>query len=134
VRRYRRHPDLSENEIAILNRLESELRLRGYARKTQKSYIGYCRRFLQWKREYHGTVNNDVRAHLEWLVVDRGVSRSAFNIAYSALSFHYAQVLKRPAQLEGLRRPRSGRQLPGSSVNEKCCVCWIRSAIRSTGS
>ena len=112
MRRYRRHPDLSDEEVAILNRLESELRLRGYAAKTQKSYMGYCRRFLQWKRRHMEEGQSDVRSHLEWLVVDRKVSRSAFNIAFSALSFLYAEVLKQPAPLDGLRRPRSGRQLP----------------------
>ena len=34
MRRYQRHPDLSEDEVVILNRVESELKLRGYARKT----------------------------------------------------------------------------------------------------
>ena len=111
MRPYPRHPDLTSEELATLRRLESELRLRGYARRTQKSYIGYCRRFLQWKRGYGGGGQAEVRAHLEWLV-ERGVSRSAFNIAYSALSFLYGEVLKQPAPLEGLRRPRSGRQLP----------------------
>ncbi len=112
MRRYRRHPDLFKEELTILNRLESELRLRGYAKKTQKSYMGYCRRFLQWKRGFWGDRQSEVRSHLEWLIVDRKVSRSAFNIAYSALSFLYGEVLKQPAPLEGLRRPRSGRQLP----------------------
>ena len=112
MQRYRRHPDLSDEELGILNQLASELRLRGYARKTQKSYMGYCRRFLQWKRDYRGERQSEVRSHLEWLVVERSVSRSAFNIAYSALSFLYGEVLKQPAPLEGLRRPRGGRQLP----------------------
>ena len=111
MRRYRRHPDLSGDEVVILNRSESELKLRGYARKTQKSYMGYCRRFLQWKRDFRGECLDGVRSHLEWLL-DRGVSRSSFNGAYSALGFLYGEVLKQPASLEGLRRPRSGRQLP----------------------
>ena len=64
MRRYRRHPDLSDDEVAILNRVESELKLRGYARKTQKSYMGYCRRFLQWKRDFRGERQNQVRSHL----------------------------------------------------------------------
>ena len=32
-----RHPDLTDDEVATLNRIESELKLRGYAGKTQKS-------------------------------------------------------------------------------------------------
>ena len=94
-----------------LNRVESELKLRGYARKVQKSYMGYCRRFLQWKRDFRGERQNQVRSHLEWLL-DRRVSRSAFNIAYSALTSLCGEVLKQPAALEGLRRPRGGRRLP----------------------
>ena len=50
--RYRRHPDLTRDEVEVLNRIESELRLRGHAKKTQKAYLGYCRRFLQWKRSF----------------------------------------------------------------------------------
>ena len=111
MRKYGRHPDLTDKEVAILSRVESELKLRGYARKTQKSYMGCCRRFLQWKRGYRGKRQEEVRSHLEWLL-DRGVSRSTFNTAYSALSFLYGEVLKQPASLEGLRRPRGGRQLP----------------------
>ena len=111
MRRNRRHPDLTDEEAAVLSRVELELKLRGYARKTQKSYMGCCRRFLQWKRGYRGERQEEVRSHLEWLL-DRGVSRSAFNTAYSALSFLYGEVLKQPASLEGLRRPRGGRQLP----------------------
>ncbi len=111
MRRYRRHPDLTNDELITLNRVESELKLRGYARKTQKSYMGCCRRFLQWKRRYRGDRQAEVRSHLEELV-DQGVSRSAFNIAYSALRFLYGEVLKQPAPLKGLRRPRGGRPLP----------------------
>ena len=111
MRRYRRHPDLSDDEVVILNRIESELKLRGYASKTQKSYMGYCRRFLQWKRGHRGEGQEEVRSHLEWLL-DRGASRSTFNTAYSALSFLYREVLMQPASLERLRRPRGGRQLP----------------------
>ena len=109
--KYRRHPDLTDEEIAVLSRVELELKLRGYSRQTRKSYMGCCRRFLQWKRGYRGEGQEEVRSHLEWLL-DRGVSRSAFNAAYSALRFLYREVLMQPASLERLRRPRGGRQLP----------------------
>ncbi len=54
MRKYRGHPGLTDEEIAVLGRVELELKLRGYARKTRKSYKGYCRRLLQWKRGYRG--------------------------------------------------------------------------------
>ena len=109
--KYRRHPDLTDEEVAVLSRVELELKLRGYSRQTRKSYMGCCRRFLQWKRGYRGEGQEEVRSHLEWLL-DRGVSRSAFNAANSALRFLYREVLMQPASLERLRRPRGGRQLP----------------------
>ena len=111
MRKYRGHPGLTDEEVAVLSRVELELKLRGYARKTRKSYMGHCRRFLQWKRGYRGEGQEEVRSHLGWLLA-RGVSRSAFNTTYSALSFLYREVLMQPASLERLRRPRGGRQLP----------------------
>ncbi len=54
MRKYRGHPGLTDEEVAVLSRVELELKLRGYARKTRKSYMGHCRRFLQWKRGYRG--------------------------------------------------------------------------------
>ena len=74
MRRYRRHRDLSGDEVAILNRFESELKLREYARKTQKSYMGCGRRFLQWKRDFRGERQNQVRSSVQ--AVDVAVSRS----------------------------------------------------------
>ena len=73
---------------AALGRLKSELRLRGYARRTQKSYIGCCRRFSTvetrlWPRPA------DRGSRLPGVARERGVSRSAFTIAYSARSFLY---------------------------------------------
>ena len=38
MRRYRRHASLPGEQILLLNKMESELTLRGYARRTQKSY------------------------------------------------------------------------------------------------
>ena len=112
MRRYRRHANLSGEQILLLNKMESELTLRGYARRTQKSYVGYCRRFLQWKRDFQGDTQSAVRPYLEWLIVERGISRATFNSAYSALSFLYGQVLKDPAPMKGLSRPRGERHLP----------------------
>ena len=112
MRRYRRHPDLSDKEVVLLNRLESELKLQGYSRKTLKSYTGYCRRFLQWKRHYSGEPQTEVRSHLLWLIEDKEISRAAYNCAYSALVFFYREVRGERAAVDGLRRPRSQRTLP----------------------
>ena len=41
MRKYRRYPGLIGEEVAVLSRVELELKLRGYVRKTRKSYMGY---------------------------------------------------------------------------------------------
>ena len=87
MRRDRRRSNLSGEQVLLLKRMESELTLRGYARRTQKSYVGYCRRFLQWKRDFQGDTQSAMRSYPEWLIAKMRISHATINSAYSALSF-----------------------------------------------
>lgn len=87
--------------------------IRGYARRTQKVYLGHIRRFLDG-----GGVGSRVdlaepmRRYLLHIVERRRVGRGYHNQAVSALRFLARHVLDRPALAEGIPRPRPERKLP----------------------
>ena len=60
----------------FLERLRDELRVRHYARRTEKSYVDWARRFILFHGKRHpqdmGAV--EVRAFLESLVLERHVA------------------------------------------------------------
>jgi integron integrase len=74
------------------------IRLRHYSARTEKSYMGWVRRFV----DFHGRRNPaeldsaHVSAFLSALAQDRGVSASTQNQALAALVFMYREVLRQP--------------------------------------
>ncbi|NLH73578.1 MAG: site-specific integrase [Verrucomicrobia bacterium] len=87
-------------------RLRRVLRLRHYAWRTETSYIEWVARFLDWRGEDTEPTTaqtDEVRRFLEHLAVEREVSASTQNQAFSALLFFFDHVLQRP--LGNLRGP-----------------------------
>lgn len=97
-------------------RMRGVLRVRHYAWRTEQSYVEWVGRFLEWRGE--GTdpavaETAEVRRYLEHLAVEREVSASTQNQAFSALLFYFEHVLERPlGDLRGTLRARPSRRLP----------------------
>jgi len=78
-----------------MNNLERELKIRGFSRKTVKSYLYYNRNFLNYARKSPKGINNkDIKKYSEYLA-DRQVSIVSLSLVINALKFYYTQVLKR---------------------------------------
>lgn len=89
-----------------------ELKLRGYARRTRRTYLGHLRRFLEaHARRTDLPEREDLRRHLVALL-DRSLSRSYVNQRVSAVKFLYTRVLGRSGPVAALPRPRQGKRLP----------------------
>jgi site-specific recombinase XerD len=86
----------------LLDRVRIALRVRHYALRTERAYVGWIRRYIH----DHGIRHPDemgaveVVEFLSHLAVDRQVTPSTQNQALSALLFLYREVLGR--ELEGL--------------------------------
>ena len=90
------------------------LRVRRMARRTEETYLGWQRRFLDWaaERQVMPETTEAVQAFLTWLAVERRVSASTQNQALSALLFLTAEVMKVPLEgIDAVRAKRS-RHLP----------------------
>ena len=99
----------------ILDRVRDEIRRRNYSRRTEKSYIGWMKRFYL----FHGKRNPlemgeaEISTFLTHLAVREKVSASTQNQALSALLFLYRDVLRRDiAWMDGVVRAKRPVRLP----------------------
>ena len=95
----------------LLQRFDEEMRLRGYAPRTRKAYLGHARRFLGDGR-VGGDLASSLREHVLARLRGGGVSRSYHNQLVSALRLFCATVLGRPPDELPLDRPRRDQRLP----------------------
>jgi|AMFO01.1.fsa_nt_gi integron integrase len=92
----------------------AEIRQRGYSIRTEQCYLQWLQRLCR----HHGAgspdeVDNEgVRAFLEELVIQGGVSASTQHQALSAFAFYFRQVAGRPFELEGFARSKKPKRLP----------------------
>ena len=101
--------------VEMLAELRRILRLRHYAASTERTYVGWCRRFLRYVGQSgeHLPSSDDVQAFLSHLAVQGQVSSSTQNQAFHAVLFLLRHVLMTEAgDLSGTVRAREGRKLP----------------------
>ena len=98
-----------------LEALKRILRTNHYSYRTEKAYLEAVQRFLL----FIGPVTQDqlnethVRRYLEYLAVERQVTASTQNQAFSALLYFYKRVLGRElGELASTARAKRGRRLP----------------------
>ena len=100
--------------------VRDELRLRHYAYRTEQTYLEWARRFLEYASrrtpgaDGDGTITSGlVKDFLTHLALERNVSGSTQNQAFSALLFLCRHVLHLDLQgMEQTLRARQGRRLP----------------------
>jgi len=93
----------------FLESVRDAIRVRHYSYSTEKSYLGWIRRFILYhgKRHPNAMGAEEVTQFLTHLAVERRVSASTQNQALNALVFLYRHVLDR--DLEGIEAVRARR-------------------------
>lgn len=111
------HPpsESAEHSLAttLYARFKQELRLRGYAHSTIKTYTSALRAYVTWLAPTHPreAAAEQVRAFLHHLL-DRGHSRAWLGQAVSALRFLYAELYGHADVRLDIPRPKRGRYVP----------------------
>ena len=101
--------------MKLLAQVRTEIRLRHYSRRTEKQYVWWIRRFVEFHQRRHPAElgQAEVAAFLAHLAVERRVSAATQNQALSALLFLYGEVLQQPvAWMADLVRAKTPRRLP----------------------
>jgi integron integrase len=99
----------------LIERLSHEIRVRGYSIRTEQTYALWVRRFLAFSRPagVDGMTAGEVKRFLVHLAVERNVAASTQNLALTALSFFFGQVLGRPlGDLGDFARAKRPKRLP----------------------
>lgn len=106
-----------------IEKLQTELRLRGFSPMTVRNYSFFVNKFLgQIKKESTELTEDDAKHYLSSLVESR--SKSTTMLAAASLKFFYTEVLKKP--FTGVHVPKKDRKLPDVLTKEE-----VRSLIAS---
>ena len=87
---------------SLLERVRQVIRRKGYSYKTEKSYVGWIKRFILYhdKRHPRHMGPEEIERFLTHLAVDLNVAASTQNQALQAILFLYREVLERPIDTE----------------------------------
>ena len=102
---------LSDEREGLSLRFDEEMRLRGYAPRTRRAYLGHMRRLLS-DVGAAADLAGALREHVLRRVDTDKVSRSYHNQLISALRLFCKTVLGRAVEVLPLHRPRRERRLP----------------------
>lgn len=94
----------------LLDQVRDAIRLKHYSYRTEQSYVGWIRRYILCHNKQHpkDMGGAEVEAFLTHLAVERHVSASTQNQAFSALLFLYRNVLNQDlGALDAVRAKRS---------------------------
>ncbi|MCF7861529.1 tyrosine-type recombinase/integrase [Candidatus Woesearchaeota archaeon] len=103
----------------MLKRLEIELKLRGYSKKTIKEYLYHNKNFINFLRESKESAGisadniseDDVKEYLAYLLSEKEYSSRSVGLVFSALKFYYKDVLKKDI-FSDIKPPKLDRKLP----------------------
>lgn len=99
-------------EDMLIHKIERELKLRGFSRKTIKSYIGHIRRYLEHNpNEKYPLKKELIEKYLLDLLEAKGGSHSYVNQAVSAIKFTLKNVTNDDIDIM-IKRPKKERKLP----------------------
>ena len=115
---------------AIRERMIEEMELRGMAPATKKSYLVGCRvlvsHFMKSPEQLRA---DDVKSFFVYLMRERGAGPATVRGYAAAITFLYRHVLRMPAVVAELPRPRVPKTLPDILSREE--VQEILSSVRS---
>jgi integron integrase len=103
------------DEPRLYDRAVAVLRSRHYSPRTQESYLGWIRRYVQFHAGRHprDLAEVDVNAFLSDLAVNRHVAAATQNQALCAILFLYEHVLEQPLdRIEGVVRAQMPKRVP----------------------
>ncbi len=99
----------------LLDRVRWHLRVKHYSIRTEQAYVDWIRRFILFHRKRHPNEmgEKEISGFLTHLAVEKNVSASTQNQAFSALLFLYQQVLdQRLDFIDNVQRVTRPAKLP----------------------
>ena len=96
----------------MLEQLETELKIRGFSKRTVDSYLYHNKKFLGFiKKDPKEVTEQDAKKYLAYLISDRKYSPRSANLALSSLKFFHSQILQNNA-FNAVKAPKLQKKLP----------------------
>lgn len=97
----------------LLDQVREQIRVRHYSMKTEKTYIGWIKRYIFFHQKKHPIEmgKEEIEAFLTHLAVDRKVSATTQNQAFNAILFLYTQVLGIPLKDQNIQALRAQQRI-----------------------
>ena len=97
----------------LRQRMTEDMRLRNYSPKTIRNYVAQVRLFAEYFDQSPANLGiEQIRTYQIYLVQERGISWSSFNIAVSALRFFYGTTLGRQEMIPRIPYGKRPKTLP----------------------
>lgn len=96
----------------MLDKLKTELEIRGFSKRTVDTYLFHNRKFLDFmKKEPNDVIEDDAKRYIAYLMSNRKQSPSSINLALSSLKFFYNEILRNSA-FNAVKAPKLEKKLP----------------------
>ena len=97
----------------LLDQVRKQIRLKHYSMQTEKSYVGWIKRYIFFHNKKHPIEmgKQEIEAFLTHLAVNLNVSASTQNQAFNALLFLYTQVLGVPLKDQNIQALRAQQRV-----------------------
>ena len=103
----------------MLDKLQTELKIRGFSEKTIDTYIFQIKKFLDFvKKDPNEVKEDDAKQYIAYLIADLKLSPSSVNLSLSSLKFFYNEILQNRA-FNGIKSPKSEKKLPTVLTKEE---------------
>ncbi len=105
--------------VAILENLETELKIRGYSPNTIKSYIRHNQSFLDFcKKSPISITESDLKKYIAHIMTSKKHKPASINLAISAIKFNFQNILKKNIFIE-IKPPKIEKKIPTVLTKEE---------------
>ena len=103
----------------MLDKLETELKIRGFSKRTVDTYLFHNRKFLEFVKKDPTSVNeDDAKKYIAYLMTELKYRPSSVNLALSSVKFFYNEILQNRA-FNAVKAPKSDKKLPTVLTKEE---------------
>jgi len=96
----------------LLDKLETELKIRGFSKRTIDTYLYHNKNFLAHiKKDPKDVEEDDAKKYLAYLMTELKYRPSSVNLVLSSLKFFYNEIMQNRA-FYGVKAPKSEKKLP----------------------
>jgi len=103
----------------MLEKLETELKIRGFSKRTIKAYTSYNKIFLKFIKKDPNHINQeDIKKYLAYLISEKQLKPASVGLILSSLRFFYEEVLEKNI-FGKIKHPKIEKKIPQALTMEE---------------